>query len=286
MSEQRNPKVLQEEAQRLAEQAEKQSDQPTPSASSPIPSPSVSPAVPSTSPSQSLEVPTPSASVSVPTPSASQEVPKEEKKEEKKPAVPAEKFAASTREAQRLYKDNVHMSSAIADANALPEPTEEELKGAYTSWEDMTDGEKTLAKESFVNKRFREHVAQAATEVKKVQDWSDKVDEYVQNPENLQQYPDLEGKETEFTTYANDKTKVQPGTDFKLIVGAFLYEQSKVVKPTNKGEMFPTSTSGPKEQKKQSDGKISLADAEILKQTNYTKYKELLRAGKIATDDV
>lgn len=275
MSDRKTSQQLKEEAVRLVDEAETQSNQPTPSGSSPVPTPSASPAVPSAS----QPVPTPSASVPVPT--SSPEVP-ETPKTETPPLK--ERFDASTREAQRLYKDNVHMSRAISDAQALPDPTDVELKGAYLSWEDMTDSERSLAKESFINRRFREHVAQAAEEVKKVEDWSDKVEEYLGDPVSLQKAPELEGKESDFRKYANDKTKVLPGTAFNLIVGSFLYEQSKIKKPANKGEMFPTGTGGRKEPKKPDDGKISLTDAEVLKQTDYKRYLELLKAKKIALE--
>lgn len=261
---------IQQDLEKLDEIEKKEVEPSTPalSPSAPIPSASGSPAVPSASPS----TPVPSASPSPEVPPA---------KEEKKGLGNwKERHEESTREAQRLYRNNAQVQTAILEATNLPEPTAEELKGAFLNWEDMTETEKNLSKDSFINKRFREVVGKAAEETKNVQDWNDRVDKYIDDPQILIDNPELEGKEELFKNFV-EKDKKLVGTDFKILIGAFLHEQSKTAKPKNKGQMFETGSGGPNDKPKPKNDKISLADAEVLKERDYKKYKELLMAEKI-----
>jgi hypothetical protein len=266
---------------------------PTASASEEVPTPSPSKDVPSSSPSASEEVPTasPSASEEVP-PSPSPDVPpekspkKEEPKKEEKPMEDWKKrHDESTREAQRLYRNNSQMMTAIAEASNLPDPTEEELKTEYKNWDDLSETERTFAKDSFINKRFRASVAKAAAEQKGVQEWRDRVDSFIEDPRTLTDNPDLEGKEDEFLEFVLADNKLV-GTDFSILVGAFLHAESKKPKKTNKGDMFPTGKSGPAEKPHRKSDKISQSDAEVLKISNYKKYLEFLKAGKIEQSEV
>jgi len=48
--------------------------------------------------------------------------------------------------------------------------------------------------------------------------------------------------------------------------------------------MFPDGSGGPNDKGKPKGDKITVAESEVLRQTNYNKYKELLQAGKISTE--
>lgn len=195
-----------------------------------------------------------------------------------------ERYDASTREAQRLYKNVVTMDQAIADANTLPDPTEDELRGENPEWETMSDTEKKFAKEAFISRRFRAHINEAAQAIKNIKDWQDKVAEYSENPQTLIDHPEMEGKEDLFKEFASKKEL--SGTNFDILVTSFLYEESKKAKPNHKGEMFPRGSAGPNGPEKPNNGKITLAQAEILKSTDYKKYMEYLKADKIEDGDI
>jgi len=217
------------------------------------------------------------------TPEEKKTVPAEEKKEEKKDEpTTEERYKESTREANKLYRNNAKMNEAIVQANSLPEPTEDELKKEFSDWEDMTNTEQRLAKETFVNKRFREHINQASQEQYKIDQWVDKVEAFTDDPQTLIDNPDLEGKMEEFKSFASDK-KLN-GSDFGLLVESFLFRQAKkkAQEPPKTGQMFETGGGATHATPKPKDDKIPLDEAQKLMKSNYSEYKRLLQAGKIA----
>lgn len=208
-----------------------------------------------------------------------------EEDNEEKPAEVKEdvskKLTESTKEAQKLYQDNKKITDALHEANNIPEPTEDELKAEYPEWADMSDTEKRLAKKAFINDKKMSILEQAAAETKKVEEWSNKVDTWIENPKTLAAIPELEGKEDAFKTYAKDKQRRNVSLD--ILYKAFLHEY-RASKPSNKGKTIETGTGGSNTKAKPVDDKISLEQANQLMKTNYPKYKELLLAGKIKMD--
>lgn len=199
----------------------------------------------------------------------------EDKKEEKKPD--------NRPEVQKLAEDNKKMYSALHQANNLPDPTEDELKEAFKDWDTMDDTTRMLSKEILINKRFRETVNQAAAETAKIEEWNEKVEAYIQDPMTTQKIPELEGKADAFVEYAQHKSR--RGVAFELLVNSFLFEQSKNKPAPKKGAMFETGSGGSNDKGvKKEPGKISLAESAKLRDTNYPKYVEYLRAGRISND--
>lgn len=192
------------------------------------------------------------------------------------------KFSESSKESQKLYAKNRKLDQAIDEANELPEPTDEDLQQSYTDWEIMSDTEKLLAKESLINKRFRERLAKAREESRKIEQWEKSVDDYIDNPQTFIDNPDMEGKQTLFKSFA--AREENNSVPFKTLVNAFLYEQTKNAPAKKKGKMFETGVGGPNDAPKTKSDKLSVADSRLLAQTDYKKYSELLRAGKIASE--
>ena len=85
----------------------------------------------------------------------------------------------------------------------------------------------------------------------------------------------------EFKVFASKKTR--RGVNFDTLVSAFLYDSASS-QPKNKGAMFPKGTGGDNKKTTVNDGTISLADGELLRKTNYPKYKEMLLSGKIRNE--
>lgn len=215
-----------------------------------------------------------------------QEISEDEKPEEKKEEVPAtddykKKFIASSKEALIIRSANKKIEDAVDKASTLPEPTEEELKKEYPDYLDMTPTEQMFAKKTYVNERRFALIHDATKEGRGLKEWSDKVETFIEDPKNLIAYPDLEGKEDDFKIFALKETR--RGIDFQDLVGSFLFESGK--KPTvKKPAMFDTGTGGDNEKAKPKTDKISLEQARQLRNTDYNKYKELLRDGKIDLD--
>lgn len=253
------------------------------------------PASPSPSEEVPDDIPTPSEEEEdeddSETPSPSKEVPNDEeddadkgKSDEDKTKDPdyKKKFSESSREAQKLSAKNRIRESAYREASELPEPTDEELGQEYSDWDTMTDSEKRINKELLINKRFRERIGQGNEAAKKVEQWEQKVDEYIDDPETLVKIPELEGKQDQFAEFAKDEEN--NSVPFKTLVAAFLHEVEKNKPPKKKGQMFPKGSGGPNDKPVRKDGKLTVDESRILQKTNYKKYTQMLKEGKISTE--
>lgn len=229
---------------------------------------------------------TPSLSPSkppIPTPSPS----KPPKDEDNPPPSPSpspdykEKFKQSSRNAQKLYGQNKIFDEAIDALEDMPEPTDDEMEAEFPDWAIMGESEKTIAKEAVVSRQFRKIMSEARQKAKKVENWEQSVDKFIEDPAVLAKNPDLEGKQEEFKEFA--KKDEHRSVAFPLLVSAFLHEQSKKV-DRKKGSQFQTGGGGPSTPPKKPSDKISLAQAEALKKNNYKLYKKYLLADKIADE--
>lgn len=190
------------------------------------------------------------------------------------------KLSASARENQKIYAKNRVINKALIEADDVPEPTEEELEKEFPEWYVMSDTEKQLAKETVISRKWRQIISNAKEQAVKIEKWNDSVDEYVADPKTLIEHPELEGKTEEFKEFAT--SEANNSIPFNILVSAFLHD-TQANKKSNKGRMFERGKGGAIDKGKPTNGKISLEQARSLRETNYAKYKELLKAGKIDT---
>jgi len=191
------------------------------------------------------------------------------------------RFVESTRESQILHAKNKKTNESLKKAISIKPATEEELMAEYSEWDIMSELEKKLARSAFDNNKKLEVFSEIAEENNNISAWGDKVDKFIDDPENLNKNPKLEGKVDEFRLFANKPTR--RGVDFKDLVSAFLYEETSTKKPKQKGKMFSTGTGGAKNKGKK-DGKISMTDAAVLKKNDYPKWKQMLADDKFDMD--
>lgn len=212
-----------------------------------------------------------------------EEAPKEEKLHQEEEEAPSKelykkKFSASSRENQRINAKNRVINKALAEAEDVPEPTEEELTKEYPDWEMMSDIEKTLATETVVSRNWRKMISEAKNQATKIEKWNESVGEFVTDPKTLSDNPELEGKTDDFTEFATQETN--NNVPFPILVGAFLHQQS-TQKPNNKGRMFERGSGGLNEKPQPKKDTITLEEARKLRETDYNKWKEMLVQGKI-----
>jgi chemotaxis protein histidine kinase CheA len=202
----------------------------------------------------------------------------EEPEPEKEPKEPdlKEKLSASARENQRILAKDRVITQAIAEADDIPEPTEEEMTQEFKDWEVMSDLERTLARETVITRRWRGKIRESQQKAEKIVKWEESVDEFTDDPKTLNEYPDLEGKTDEFKEFAKKETS--NSVPFNILIGAFLHEKTQ--KPT-KGSMFIQGSGGPNSKGKGGPAKLTVEDGRKLRETDYSKWKEMLKAGKI-----
>lgn len=186
-----------------------------------------------------------------------------------------EKFAASTREAQVLSAKNKKLTEIIDKASDLPEPTEEELRAEYPDWDTLTFVEQKLAKDNLMNKKKFELVHQAVQEAKKIDEWVEKVDKFIEEATASEKYPELEGKEDAFRRFCLKPTR--RGVDFEDLVKAFLFDIAPPEK--HKGSLLETGTAGPKEKPKPHE--YTAEEVARIRKTDQRKYMRLIKEGKI-----
>lgn len=213
-------------------------------------------------------------------PAPAEEEPQAEPSEEEKEAL-KKKLFASARENQKIYAKNRVINKALLDADEMPEPTEEELLKEFSQWEDMTETEKTLAKETVISRNWRKKISEAKEQATKIEKWNESVEAFVDDPKTLVSNPDLEGKTDEFKTFATEETN--NSVPFNILVSAFLHQHSASKKP-NKGKMFEHGSGGPNDKPQPKSDKLSLEESRKLRENNYPKWKEMLDAGKIEFD--
>jgi hypothetical protein len=250
-------------AQKALEEAEALKNNP-PTPSEPIPSPSIP--VPTPSPSPAI----PSPSEPPPSPAPSKEVIKDIAQREK------EKLIASAQEAQILHAKNKKLNESLEKALEATDPTEEELQSKFPDWDMMSDFEKKMAHSSLKSEKQMSALSEIVKENKDLEGWVTKVDEFITDPANLAKYTELDGRQDEFKLFATKPTR--RNVEFEDIVSAFLYNTKP--EPKKKGKMFEVGSGGLNDKGK-ATGKISVEEARTLRTTNYEKYKELLKSGKI-----
>lgn len=244
-------------AAKALEEAESMEKKPEPSEEAPEPTPS-----------KEVEEPTPSEEIQEPTPS----------KEIKEDVDYKKKFTESSREALVLRAKEQKMNEALEIAKNLPEPTEEEMVKEFPEWDVMSDAEKKMAKRQVKSDRRFAALEEVTKESKDIVGWNNKVDQFVEDPKNLITYPQLEGKIEEFKQYATKPT--HRAIPFEVLVSAFLGDASRQIKPKNKGSQLEQGNGGPKDKGKVND-KVSFEQSETIRKTDYKRWTELLRAGKI-----
>src|SRR3990167_2681260 len=191
------------------------------------------------------------------------------------------KFSESSRENQKIYAKNRVIKKALADAEDVPEPTEEELAKEFNDWDMMNDTEKVFAKETVISRNWRKTISQAKEQATKIEKWNESVVTFIDDPKTLNDNPDLEGKTDEFRDFATQETN--NSVPFKILVSAFLHDHT-TNKPINKGRMFEKGSGGPNDRPQPKSDKMTLEEGRKLRETNYGLWKEKLRAGKIEPD--
>ncbi len=228
--------------------------------------------------------PSPTQDPTMPPADPNNQPPADPKPEDNQPPVnpPADdpykvKFAESSREAQILAAKNRKIQETISQAAQLADPTEDELRHEYTDWDNLTDFEKKMARDTFISNRRFSMINQAVVENNKVDEWAKKVDEYVQNPVTLQSHKDLEGRQAEFRSFAMKESR--RGLDMEELVKYFLAVQPATPAPANPGSMVQRPNGGNPPKPAQTG--YSPEQIALIRKTDHRKYNELVAKGVI-----
>jgi hypothetical protein len=204
--------------------------------------------------------------------------PEEEVKpeEKKQPEVDyKERYKGSTREAMVLTERNKFYKEAVAKAESLPKPTEEDLVKELGEDEVilMDDKQKQIAIDSIWAKRKYEIIQEAVKKDEEVEKWIDGIKSFLKDPQILNKYPELEGNEEEFVKFAAMPTRI--GLDTESLVKIFLFDNKP--KPKNKTILLTKST----RDGEQKQNKISVEEAAKIRRRDPRLYARLIKENKI-----
>lgn len=217
-------------------------------------------------------------------------LPEEEKKEEIPPVVPVEtqeekdaRYRSQQSEAQIQAARAKALADKVDEAAAIKEPTVEELNAFVAqdgvSWDDLTPFEQAQAKRTYISEKRFNLVNEAVQNTKKIDEWANKIDAFIDETDGKPEYVKLSGHEDEFRRFAMKES--HRGVDIQsLLLPAFI--QSLPAVAPKRGELFPTGGGG---EKAKTSTKITDADeAKALRDTNPREYKRQLKAGNIQVE--
>ena len=193
-----------------------------------------------------------------------------------------DKFKNSAREALILHARNKQFQESIEKASTISEVTDDEMveyaKSRNIDIESLEDYQLAIIKDTIMaNKRFAV-IQQTAEESKKIDQWADKVDTFVSDERNLEQYPEIAGQENEFREFCMKPSR--RGLEMDILVKAFLFDVEKA--PAKKKSLLLSGGNGGSSAPK--PRQMSAEDAKILRTTSPKKYNQLLKEGKIKFD--
>lgn len=191
-----------------------------------------------------------------------------------------EKFKHSTREAQILTSKHNKFVSTVDEAANIPMPSDEQLQEyAKSKGVKLTEENKVLVLDSYINNARFEKIHGVVEETRKIDEWADKVDAFVEDETMLQQFPGLAGREKDFRSFCMKPTR--RGADLEDAAKAFLFDTKNNSKKS-KESLLLTGSKGkgmkPKKTTLDEEGAINT------RATSQKKYKEMIKSGKVDID--
>lgn len=198
------------------------------------------------------------------------------------PEQKEQRYKAQQTEAQIQAARNRALTEKVDEASKIAEPTVDELKVYVTTkgaeWDDLTPFEQSMAKDTFIsNKRFS-LVNESVQESKKIDEWSGKVDTFIDENDGKPEYALLSGHEADFRKFSLKES--HRGTPVDILAAAFIHQLPPAKKV--RGALFDRSGGG---ERPGNPNKIVDADASaILRQTNPREWKRQVKAGNITIE--
>ena len=175
------------------------------------------------------------------------------------------KFAESTREAQILAAKN----KQLEERHNISQPTEDDLRKAFPTFDYMTDTEKDLARGTYLAKVSADEARADKRERDAEAQWNREIESFVITD------PKLQGREDEFKKFANKKT--HKGAPLDVLKAAFLYEVPATV-PKAAAPGLESGSGGPREPVAKG---MKPEDLAALRKTDYRAYQEYVQNNDI-----
>jgi hypothetical protein len=211
-------------------------------------------------------------------PAKTEETPRKEETQDEKD----KRYKAQQTEVQIQTARNRALIDKVTEANNLPEPTVDELKAFVAqdgvSWDELTTFERSMARRTFINERRSQIVTQAVESTKKIDEWAQKVDEFIDSTDGKPEFVKLSSNEVDFRRFAMQEA--HRGVPIDILLGAFL--NNLPATPKKRDSIFQTGGGG---EKVETPTSITNTDTIAqLRTENPREYRRLLKQGKIQAE--
>lgn len=217
------------------------------------------------------------------TPEVEQEIEQPVQPEPAQPAQPdyKNKFVESQREAilqnERLKQKDAHISKLTTKDT----PTDDEMRSLYPQWDQLDDYNRSVLTDMVETRKRAIRAEQRTDALERKREFEDSLVDFVDSPP--QEFKGLKGKESEFKRFAQRKANI--GLPLDTLAKAFLFDIQDEIQPEHKPVVTPgleRGSGGPRSAPK--PAKVSLEEAATIRKTDYKRYMELVKAGKIDDD--
>ena len=192
-----------------------------------------------------------------------------------------EKYSQSSREASALFFKNQKISQVIEEATKIPEPNEEELrsyaKEQGAEFDELDQFSKNILKKTYLSEKRFQKIEVAHQESKKVDDWVDKVDDFIGSEDAQNKYPSLSTYDDEFRKYCLKEQR--RGMDLEDLVASFLFNIEKNPPVQNRKSLFNSRGNGSNTPVVKA--KPTSEDAINLRNRNQKEYMRAIKSGKL-----
>lgn len=191
-----------------------------------------------------------------------------------------QKLDNSLRGAELLKQQNDHYKDTLKKASEINEVTDQEVqdyaKGKGFDWDELDDNTKNIIKDNALNAKRFSVINDGVKEDTQINEYREKVDEFVDADDTVKQFPRLEGKEDAFKKFAMKPSRRT--MDLEDIAILFLAQNPEA--PKKKGSLF-LNGSGGGENTKGKAPKMTETDLRRLRINSPKEYNRLARAGKL-----
>ena len=192
-----------------------------------------------------------------------------------------DKFVESTREASALYFKNQKLNQTIEEASQISEPTQEELaayaKTIGADYEDLDEFSQNMVKRTYINEKRFEKIQNAASESKKIDEWSNKVDTFIEDAVDNSKYPSLNTLGADFKKFAMKESR--RGVDLDDLVASFLFSAERNLKQAPRKSVLLSG--GNSQAAPQKAAGLTDAQVAMIRESDPKEYRRLIKSGQI-----
>jgi len=192
-----------------------------------------------------------------------------------------EKFTESTREASALYFKNQKLNQTIEEASKIAEPTQEELtayaKSIGADYDDLDEFSQNMVKRTYINEKRFEKIQNVASESKKVDEWANNVDSFIEDAVDNSKYPSLATLGADFKKFAMKESR--RGVDLDDLVASFLFSAERNLKQTPRKSVLLSG--GNSQAVPQRQAGLSEQQVAMIRENDPKEYRRLIKSGQI-----